>query len=171
LEGGNKMHYYDIKTSETEKLWNRWVSIEKYNVNFSRLIRGIIQNSGKLSERDLERWTTETKVYFSDLKVEISQKATNEVRELIKETYQYILSKKVEIQDDSDQDSVDSIEVMEDANEQRIKVEYYKTKLKKVLDGIDKAMYDLTNEDTSRPEVIEQIHGNLIDIYNEGMNK
>jgi len=90
-------HYYDIQTSETEELWNRWVDTEKYHAYFSQLVRSVIQNSGELSEKDLNQWTTETKVYFSKLKAEISQKATNEVKELIKDTYQYILSKKVKI--------------------------------------------------------------------------
>jgi hypothetical protein len=62
------------------------------------------------------------------------------------------------------------MKMMNDANEHRIKAEFYKSKLKKVLDGIDDALFNLTNEDTTRPEVIEQIHRNLIDIYNEGMS-
>lgn len=60
------------------------------------------------------------------------------------------------------------MKMMEDANNHRIKSEYYKTKLKKVLEGIDDALFDLTNEDTSRPEVIVAIHKDLIKVYNEG---
>jgi len=91
------MHYYDIQTSETEELWDRWVGIEKHNRNFSLLIRSIIQNSGRLPEEYLNDWREETKQNFSRLKAELSQKAIDEIKELIKETYQYILSKKVEI--------------------------------------------------------------------------
>lgn len=101
MERGNKMHYYDIQTSETEELWNRWVGIEKYNRNFSLLIRSIIQNSGRLPEKYLNQWTSETKSHFSRLKVELSQKVIDEIKELIKETYQYILSKRVELEEEA----------------------------------------------------------------------
>ncbi|MGG4434481.1 DUF2493 domain-containing protein [Priestia megaterium] len=94
------MTYYKIE-SDAEEVWLKWKEVEKYNQPFSRNVRSIVQNEYLLPHEQLLEWMEQTKEGYKQLKETCSEKVLSEFRKVISETHKYILSKKVETEEDT----------------------------------------------------------------------
>ncbi|MGG0308315.1 hypothetical protein ABEY43_07125 [Priestia megaterium] len=91
------MIYYSIE-SDAKELFDKWVEIEKYDLFFSRNVRSVIQNEYHLPHEQLKEWMEQTKESYQQLKEIFSEIVLKKISKLIKETYEYILSKEVIIE-------------------------------------------------------------------------
>jgi hypothetical protein len=91
------MIYYSIE-SDARELFDKWVDIEKYDLFFSRNTRSVVQNEYHLPHEQFKEWMKITKEGFNKLKETFSEIVIKKISKLIKETYEYILSKEVIIE-------------------------------------------------------------------------